>query len=535
MPAPRMGPPGPTGRTKAAPDLGAVPPGASRPPEEGVAVTHPERVVFPDLGLTKGDVFAYYGRIADRLLPFLKDRPITLERLPEGLAGEGAPHFWQKDTPASYPDWIPRVELPSERGKAVHYALVNDVQTLLYLVNQGTLTFHVWASRVGSLDRPDFVLFDLDPGSASFADAVAVAKALRTTLKGEGERLFVKTSGKTGLHVLLPWTGEGDHGRRGPGRLGVAEKVVGAMPDRATVEVRKAKRGATGLHRRHAERQGTPRGPSLCRAGRAGGDDLDAAGLEGIDGHDLDPASFRIETIFRRLAHQKRDPMAGLVRGFARPGVPGEERARAMSSASSARIVTTELLKTLPLVEHGDDASKADRGKLLIVAGSPQLPGTAILAARAALRVGCGTVRVAAPASVCDPDRHRRARADGLAAPRDVVGNLVARRAGDAGGAVRIVRRRRGRPRHGRPRGYGSAGPSPRRGDAIAPGRRCAGVARPGANGTRASHGCSVLANPHPARRRDGGPVGNLGRRDRVGPRAGSRRGSPGNGGRPCS
>ncbi len=310
----------PVVRTKAArPSARAT--RTARPPKEGVVVTHPERVIFPDLGLTKGDVFAYYGRIADRLLPFLKDRPITLERLPEGLAVEGAPHFWQKDTPASYPDWIPRVELPSERGKAVHYALVNDVETLLYLVNQGTLTFHAWASRVGALDRPDFVLFDLDPGEASFPDVVAVARALRTSLKEEGEKLFVKTSGKTGLHVLLPWTEEGDHDRARAWALGVAERVVEVMPERATVEVRKVKRGARvfiDVLQNARGHHAVP--PYVVRAvpGATISTPLDWKELAG----DLDPSSFRIETIFRRLAHQKRDPMAGLVRGFARPESP---------------------------------------------------------------------------------------------------------------------------------------------------------------------------------------------------------------------
>src|SRR5262249_36397261 len=151
-----------------------------------------------------------YRRIAPRLLPFLRDRPATLERLPEGLGNGRAPHFWQKNTPATYPDWIPRVELPSE-GKTVHYALVNDLDTLLYLVNQGTLTFHVWFSRLADLDRPDFVLFDLDPGQAPFGDVVTIANELHAILQDEGSKAFVKTSGKTGLHVLVPWDEQGDY------------------------------------------------------------------------------------------------------------------------------------------------------------------------------------------------------------------------------------------------------------------------------------------------------------------------------------
>jgi bifunctional non-homologous end joining protein LigD len=171
---------------------------------EGVEVTNPDKVMYPDAGITKGEVFDYYRRVAPRLLPFLKDRPITLERLPDGL-GEGKPHFWQKNTPGSYPAWLPRIELPSGRGKTVPYALVNDLNSLLYLVNQGTLTFHPWLSRLADLYRPDFVLFDLDPGPASFADACVVARRVRDELKREGHEAVVKTSGKTGLHVLVPW------------------------------------------------------------------------------------------------------------------------------------------------------------------------------------------------------------------------------------------------------------------------------------------------------------------------------------------
>jgi bifunctional non-homologous end joining protein LigD len=148
-------------RAKATRTKAAQPEPTTDTPDK-VELTHPDRVMFPDAGLTKKDVFAYYQKIAGQLLPFLKDRPVTLERLPDGL--KGSAHFWQKDTPASYPSWLPRIELETQRGKAVHYALVNDEPTLLYLVNQGTLTFHVWASRVADLDRPDFVLFDLDPG-----------------------------------------------------------------------------------------------------------------------------------------------------------------------------------------------------------------------------------------------------------------------------------------------------------------------------------------------------------------------------------
>jgi bifunctional non-homologous end joining protein LigD len=154
-------------------------------------------------------VVSFYERISERLLPHLRDRPMTLECFPEGVTGIAAPHFWQKHTPSYYPAWIPRVELPSQRGRPVQYVLVNDQDTLLYLVNQGTLTFHVWFSRIHNLDRPDFVLFDLDPGDAAFTDVMVVARQLHARLQAEAVASFVNTSGKTGLHVLVPWEDKG--------------------------------------------------------------------------------------------------------------------------------------------------------------------------------------------------------------------------------------------------------------------------------------------------------------------------------------
>src|SRR5262249_23707038 len=214
-----------------------------RPPAKGIAFTNLDKIMYPDSGITKGEVIEFYRRIAPRLLPFLRDRPATLERFPEGLGADGrAPHFWQKNIPASYPDWIARAELLSEQGETVRYALVNDLETLLYFVNQGTLTFHVWFSRIQDLDRPDFVLFDLDPGQATFADAVAVARELHTILKGEGNSAFVKTSGKTGLHVLVPWESDGGYDEPRAWALGIAGRVVEALPEQATVERSKAKR-----------------------------------------------------------------------------------------------------------------------------------------------------------------------------------------------------------------------------------------------------------------------------------------------------
>ena len=200
-----------------------------------------DKVMFPAKGYTKGDVLAYYQKIAPKLLPHLRDRPITLERMPDGV-GEGKPRFWQKNTPDYYPSWIPRVGLPNKEGKVVNYALVNDPQTLAYLVNQGAITFHPFLSRTADLDRPDFVLFDLDPGGAKFADVVRIAKAIHFLLDQMGKENFVKTSGKSGLHVLVPWNEEGGYDAAREWAMALATGVVTSLPDVATTERLKAER-----------------------------------------------------------------------------------------------------------------------------------------------------------------------------------------------------------------------------------------------------------------------------------------------------
>jgi bifunctional non-homologous end joining protein LigD len=289
------------------------PRGAKSPPSK-VEVTNADKVWFPDDGITKGDVFKYYAAIADRLLPFLRDRPMTLERLPEGIA-PGKPHFWQKHTPEHYPPWVPRVKLPTERGPTVQYVLVNDQATLLYLVNQGTLTFHPWLSRVDDPDRPDFVLFDLDPGSARFADAVAVAKELRRALEKEGATGVPKTSGKAGLHVLVEWHADGGFDEARAWARSLAERLAEAMPDRATVEIRKEKRGKRVYIDTLQNARGHHAVPPYVVRPVAGAPVSMPLEWDELTSR-LRPAQFTIKSAPRRLARQKADPMERLLKSF---------------------------------------------------------------------------------------------------------------------------------------------------------------------------------------------------------------------------
>jgi bifunctional non-homologous end joining protein LigD len=203
-------------------------------PAPEVLLTNADKVFWPDEGITKGDLFEYYRSVAPWLLPYLRDRPLVLTRFPDGIEGTS---FYQKNTPGHVPDWIRTVGVWSESSdREIEYVVCDDLPTLLYLVNLGTIPLHVWASRVPSLERPDWCILDLDPKGASFENVVEVAKAIRLLCKDIQLPAFVKTSGSTGLHVLVPLGGRVDYEMsRTLGEL-LARLVVGRLPEIATVE-----------------------------------------------------------------------------------------------------------------------------------------------------------------------------------------------------------------------------------------------------------------------------------------------------------
>jgi bifunctional non-homologous end joining protein LigD len=204
-----------------------------------VKFSHLDKLMFPEANVTKGDILKFYADIAKFLLPHLKNRPATLERLPDGLNG---PRFFQKNAPDYYPDWIPRINLPTEEGKPVNYVIVNDLNSLLYLVNQGTITFHTHLSRVKSLEQPDYVLFDLDPGDREFTDVVTIAKAIHKLLDAGKVKHFIKTSGKRGLHILAKPAKIKTYEEGRSWAVTIAERVVKELPEIATMERSIAKR-----------------------------------------------------------------------------------------------------------------------------------------------------------------------------------------------------------------------------------------------------------------------------------------------------
>jgi bifunctional non-homologous end joining protein LigD len=172
-----------------------------------VKLSSPDRVLFPEDGITKGDLFEYYQRVGPTIVPHLRDRPFTMKRYREGI---GAPGFFQKQAPKGIPDWIPTRQFrtwPREGGsRLVDFPLVNSTEALLWMVQMHCIDMNAWYSRVDKPDRPDFVLFDLDPPDDGFELAIEVAQLIRELLEELDLPGYVKTSGADGIHVVAPIT-----------------------------------------------------------------------------------------------------------------------------------------------------------------------------------------------------------------------------------------------------------------------------------------------------------------------------------------
>ena len=202
-------------------------------------ITHPEKLMFPDDGITKGDLAAYYEMIAPYMLPHLRGRPITMERYHRGIAAEG---FFQKDVTKGFPKWLERVEVP-KKGGTVHHPVASDVNSLLWLANQNTVTPHVWTSRAPDLFHPDICVFDLDPAVDNPAEVRAAALELRDLLGELGLRSWIKTSGSKGFHVVVPLDREAEFGEVETFAHQVGKVLVARDPSRLTQEFSKADRG----------------------------------------------------------------------------------------------------------------------------------------------------------------------------------------------------------------------------------------------------------------------------------------------------
>jgi bifunctional non-homologous end joining protein LigD len=202
-------------------------------------ITHPEKVLFPDDGITKGELARYYEMVAPLMVPQIRSRPVTMERYPSGIGKKG---FFHKDVTRGFPEWLERVEVP-KKGGTVHHPIVCDTRSLLWIVNQNCITPHVWTSRAPDLYRPDICVFDLDPADEDLNVLRAAALALRDLLAEVGLTSWVKTSGSKGFHIVVPLDGKTDMGRVAGFAHRVGRMLVERDPDHLTQEFSKVDRG----------------------------------------------------------------------------------------------------------------------------------------------------------------------------------------------------------------------------------------------------------------------------------------------------
>lgn len=289
----------------------AVPPGHAIPagpagPGGEPRFSNLDKVFWPGEGFTKGDLLDYYRAAAPWMLPYLRDRPLVLDRYPDGIEGKS---FFQKNAPEAAAGRVRAVPIRAEGSRReIDFLLCDDEDALLFLVNLGTIPFHLWSSRVAALERPDWCILDLDPKTAPFEHVVAIAREIHALCEGIGLPSFVKTSGGGGLHVLLPLGGQLDHG----GSRSLAELLAGMVVTRLPEVATTARAIAARKGRVYVDALQNGRGKLLaapfCARPRPGATvSTPLRWSEVAPG--LDPRSFTIETVPGRFEALGEDPL----------------------------------------------------------------------------------------------------------------------------------------------------------------------------------------------------------------------------------
>jgi len=261
-------------------------------------ITHPDKVLFPDDGITKGELAAYYEGVAPVMLPHLRGRPITMDRYPAGI---GRPGFLQKNVVKGFPAWLKRVEVP-KKGGTVHHPLAGDMRSLLWLANQNSITPHVWTSRLPDLRRPDLCVFDLDPSDEDLDALRAAALALRDLLQELGLPAWVKTSGSKGFHLVVPLDRKTGFDEVAAFASGVGSMLVARHPARLTQAFSKADRGGRILVDTGRNAMGATFAAAYAVRAKPGAPVSAPCTWAEIERRTVGPRSFTLRTMADRLA-----------------------------------------------------------------------------------------------------------------------------------------------------------------------------------------------------------------------------------------
>jgi bifunctional non-homologous end joining protein LigD len=262
-------------------------------------ITHPDKILFPADGITKGELASYYESIAPVMLPHLRRRPITMERFHRGI---GAPGFFQKDVVKGFPEWLKRVEVP-KHGGTVHHPIANDVRSLLWLANQNSITIHVWPSRTPNLYNPDICIFDLDPSNEDDLDTLrTVALKLRELLSELGLPSWIKTSGSKGFHIAVPLNGKSEFGEVARFAHTVGRILVSRDPDHLTQEFHKVDRGGRILMDTGRNGYSATYAATYTVRARPGAPVSAPCTWEEIERGEVGPKAFTLRTMAQRIA-----------------------------------------------------------------------------------------------------------------------------------------------------------------------------------------------------------------------------------------
>jgi bifunctional non-homologous end joining protein LigD len=263
-----------------------------------MTITHPEKILFPADGITKGDLAAYYEAIAPIMIPHIKSRPVTMERFPSGIARKG---FIQKDVSKGFPTWLKRVEVP-KKGGVVNHPIVTDTRSLLWLANQNSITPHVWTARAPDLHHPDICIFDLDPSNDDAGMLRAAAIALRDLLDEVGLPSWVKTSGSKGFHIAVPLDRKAGTGEVAGFANRIGAELVRRDPRLFTQEFLKADRGNRILVDTGRNGYGATFAAVYAVRARPGAPVSAPCTWEEVEGGDVVPRTFTLRNMADRVA-----------------------------------------------------------------------------------------------------------------------------------------------------------------------------------------------------------------------------------------
>ena len=265
----------------------------------GVEISKPDKALFPDEGITKLDLATYYDAVADVMLPHLRGRPVNMQRFPDGIAGMA---FYEKKVPSHFPDWVHSVEVHTEDGTQ-RQVVVDDRRSLVYLAQQACITPHTWLCTTKDPEKPDQLVFDLDPSDDSLAKVRRATRLVGELIEGLGLTTFLKTTGSRGYHVLVPLRPTLGFDEVRDFARACAERLVEQAPDLLTIEQRKAKRGDrvyVDIGRNAYGQTAVPAYAVRARPGAPVSTPITWAELSKVK-----PAQFTITSVRRRLARRE--------------------------------------------------------------------------------------------------------------------------------------------------------------------------------------------------------------------------------------